>query len=166
MLAGLWWATGAPTVPLEWLAVPERPPLCWPAELPEELPVELVFPVVVDELPLCPLLLPPAKTFPAAARTIARPTTRILFMLNLSYMTTRCRPLFNTAVRRRIRFLLRQASGEEGWRVHRGSGGTLNSILASWSRALPILRRKGSQRGSEWILSNRFSTTISLTPGS
>ena len=51
-------------------------------------------------------------------------------------------------------------------RVHCGSGGTLNSILASCSGALPILRRKGSQRGSEWILSNRFSATISPSPGS
>src|SRR6185312_12297435 len=46
------------------------------------------------------------------------------------------------------------ASGEQGRRVHCG-GDSLNSILASWSGALPILRRKGSQRGSEWILANR-----------
>src|SRR5262249_5103046 len=45
-------------------------------------------------------------------------------------------------------------------------GGILNSILASWSGALPILRRKGSQRGSEWILSNRLSVTMSLSAGS
>src|SRR5262245_12544693 len=46
------------------------------------------------------------------------------------------------------------------------SGGTLNSILASWSGALLILRRKGSQRGSEWILSKRFSVTIPPSPPS
>ena len=50
--------------------------------------------------------------------------------------------------------------------AHCGGRVTLNLILASWSGALPILRRNGSQRGSEWILSNRFSTTISENPGS
>ena len=37
---------------------------------------------------------------------------------------------------------------------------TLNLIFASCSGALPILRRNGSQRGSLWILSNRFSVVI------
>ena len=48
-----------------------------------------------------------------------------------------------------------------------GHGGrvTLNLICASCSGALPILRRKGSQRGSEWILSKRVSPTISDRPG-
>src|SRR5436190_17223518 len=43
---------------------------------------------------------------------------------------------------------------------------TLNWILASCSGARPILRRKGSQRGSEWILSNRFSAAMLISPGS
>jgi hypothetical protein len=41
---------------------------------------------------------------------------------------------------------------------------TLNSIFASCSGAWPTLRRNGSQRGSAWILSNRFSVTISKKP--
>ncbi|PYL04665.1 MAG: hypothetical protein DME32_01390 [Verrucomicrobia bacterium] len=57
----------------------DRLPLCCPEELPEELVFELVLPVVVDELSLL-LFLPSANALPAAARTIARPTTRILFM--------------------------------------------------------------------------------------
>src|SRR5262249_43957408 len=55
--------------------------------------------------------------------------------------------------------------GEESRDAH-WSAGTLNSILASWSGALPSLRRRGSQRGSEWILSKRFSVTISASPPS
>ncbi len=48
--------------------------------------------------------------------------------------------------------------------AHSGGSVTLNLILASCSGALPILRRNGSQRGSEWILSNRFCGTISPSP--
>jgi hypothetical protein len=50
--------------------------------------------------------------------------------------------------------------------AHSGGSVTLNLILVSWSGALPILRTNGSQRGSEWILSNRFCGTISPSPGS
>ena len=57
------------------------------------------------------------------------------------------------------------ASGDEDRHAHWG-GVTCNSIFASWSGALPILRTKGSQRGSEWILSNRFSVAISASPPS
>jgi len=60
----------------------------------------------------------------------------------------------------------KKRSHERGIAVAHGGSVTLNSILASCSGAFPSLRRKGSQRGSEWILSNRFCATISLSPPS